>query len=467
MENQIVSNPAKQSGADVVIFGVGCSGTTALFRFMAKAYERFDAEPGIFFEPFLRNSISDCNEDTVQRTTQLSPAGIYAHTRAPMFTRAHDDPALNNFVADLDIGTSPSLIKFDRACGRIEYFLNVWPNAKFVFVFRNPCSVIDSVLPAFDFFGGEFHPSDTHRFAKETGMGTAKFFDLSYSQKQLVYWRTMNEAALAACQAHPDRILPISHEALIAEPAPTLRKIMEFCFEQGQASDELVRSFVGDEEIQPLSYNFKNLAISDYRAFNRELDWYFSTLLPACQAGVNVKDQVPRNSFDKGWLKGLIEQKTFDQVDPEVSPTVLRKLLAEKTALIQSNPWAEPDNVACLKVDGSLVQRLTTAAKVSLGLPLRPEKIRLLQPINPEIQLKLPEKLTWKTANPFRRLGLFIKCVTGAMFLPEAYFEAEILPDTEKQLWLKRNGPLLHRLLFSFGFMMKSRVRVRKFDIFS
>lgn len=323
----------KQTDSEVVIFGVGRSGTTALFKYMSRAFALLEADPEIRYEPFLWNLDGSTPLDTsFGNTAAHSIPGLYAHTRTPMFTQATDLPTLDRFVSDLSIQSTPSLVKFIRVCGRVEYFLNAWPNAKFVYIFRNPCSVINSVLPMFDFFGSEFHKTDKSRFPQETGIDAAVFEQASYPQKQLMYWRAMNDAALLSSQKFPDRILPIAQEALMVDPEQTLRTISDFCFGGEAVTDDFMAGLAGGETPRPLSYNFYNMASQDRDAFEAQIDWYINTLLPVSRANVEIDRDAFKQALTDGWPENADDVKDFNDPDRETGPLVNREKLLARTA---------------------------------------------------------------------------------------------------------------------------------------
>jgi hypothetical protein len=90
--------------------------------------------------------------------------------------------------------------------GYIIALRQLFPNAKFVGLIRNPLDVVASML-RFDRAGGE-----------KTGVKDAA-----------TMWLNMTRWVLKAYQAYgPDVVMPVAHERLIADPAATLASIFEF-----------------------------------------------------------------------------------------------------------------------------------------------------------------------------------------------------------------------------------------------
>ena len=156
----------------ILISGVGRSGTTFAYDVLLRAAKAENSKPLGRYEPFL------WGEPTWDRapseigglfgsTSSMSSIGLANHLTAPLFLR--DAGGLDTQFLDSVFPQGQDVIaKFIRASGRLAAFLRSRPNLKVVHIVRNPLDVVNSGLNYFSFFGAEFHPSDLPRFNRET-----------------------------------------------------------------------------------------------------------------------------------------------------------------------------------------------------------------------------------------------------------------------------------------------------------
>ena len=224
---------------EIIISGVGRSGTTALYGIVQKLLRVNGIDPTCGYEPYLWRSdvfehlaIDDPGfADLFQITSSLSIEGMYAHARTPLFARTNP-PEHVAFIDQLFTGRRPTLVKLIRGCGRLDAFLDVRPDLKVIQIVRNPMDVVNSALGLFSFFGEEYHPSDKPRFVREVH---ERFGDTlaqhlcSEAEWSGLWWRYMNQAALDTAAQSRSRVLTVSHEALRSAPAAAVQRIATFC----------------------------------------------------------------------------------------------------------------------------------------------------------------------------------------------------------------------------------------------
>ncbi len=324
------------SVTQTIIFGVGRSGTTALFDYLVDIHDHLGIDVEFRLEPFLWNIRTGEKVPDFSSTRVLSPQGIAAHVTEPLFPKDKPGPQMELFFDFLEIDGKNFLTKYIRACGRIETLMDRWPDAKCVFIYRNPSSVIDSATNRFSFFGDEFHPSDEERFCEAVGCDAEEFASSSYQVRQLRYWRHMNEAALQAAQRHPDRILPIAQESLGTDGSTTLAVVGRFLFGE-DAVGPIAELHPPAEKKARGEKPFQNLPIEDFDAFNHEMRWYLETMLPACASGVDVDKKALSERIDRAWAAGQKARssgvrKPYDPTDPprDFGTLMLRDLLRKK-----------------------------------------------------------------------------------------------------------------------------------------
>ena len=317
----------------IVIIGVGRSGTTALYHNLRTCFGILGETPALHYEPYLWHAEPPAPEPDFDSTGSLSPLGIAAHCGEPLFSTSAQHEITALFLRSLEAGGGPALLKFIRACGRMQILLDAWPDARVVFIFRNPASVVNSVLRLFSFFGDEFHPTDTDRFCQETGLSKPEFLAEAYAVRQLLYWRHMNAAALETARANPARVLPISQEALAADPATTMRAVCSFCFGPDDR-DRLSGAFADDAGARSVPRSFRSLAIADRAAFDPHLDWYLDDLLPACRSGSRIDPDGLRTAISAAWEESRpgLAQRLRPKSRPDIpvrsaNPLALRRML--------------------------------------------------------------------------------------------------------------------------------------------
>ncbi|MEM8504541.1 MAG: glycosyltransferase [Cyanobacteria bacterium P01_D01_bin.1] len=217
------------------IFGVGRSGTTALYVGVQHMVLNSRTAWRFLYEPYLwSHRVFDAPFSTVaeqfQSTAALSVEGMYAHCTTPLFTDS-GNAVHDRFLAAITEGSSNILFKTIRANGRLQAFLEAFPDFKAVVVIRNPLDTINSVINRFSFFGDEFHPSDKSRFIDEV----SRLFSIEEVGKQrnevewsLLWWQYMNHAALKTAKQHQDRCLVLSYEAFNHNPIHALQYVGDF-----------------------------------------------------------------------------------------------------------------------------------------------------------------------------------------------------------------------------------------------
>ncbi|WP_171133758.1 MULTISPECIES: sulfotransferase [unclassified Ruegeria] len=452
------------SANSVVIFGVGRSGTTALFHYLHKAYQSMQQDHQIRYEPFLWGVKQDDLDTAFTTTDELSVPGMYAHTQTPLFLKGAEHEALDRFISDLTLDDTPFLVKFIKANGRIDHFLKRWPNAKFVFIFREPCSVVNSVLPMFSFFGDEYHPSDTRRFPSQALLDPSVFHAASYAVKQLMYWRVMNEAAIESLDRYPDRILPVSQEALLLDPKATLSKVMDFCFPGAENNSAIVDELAAGREGQKPRFAFKNLGVTDFDEFRSQMDWYEKTLLPRCQSGVDVNYSKMRDTINAAWTKGRFADSLPEGIPRNTISMALRHDYLDNFGTTRRIFNSE----GAVVFRGSLFSRFPLSWKTIVGgaMPLgRTTYLRLHNATSVEDGL-LPETCELKKRNSVFKLKVYLLCALGKTLPADKYFSGIPSTSNDHGIVLSRKGNVFRRVFSSLRILRKREIPLRKFDVF-
>lgn len=224
----------------IIVFGVGRSGTTALYRLMQHILE--ERTPGgvdYVYEPFLwdREVFNGQLPDVMSAFSlarSLSIDGMYEHKKLPLFIRAASHYPDNAFVSSLLEPAKPGdtlLVKFIRGNGRYRLLRALSSDAKFVFVLRNPADVVNSVIDRFSFLGDDFYASDYPRFAAEVRdiFGSTLPDPRNLAEQQVLYWYYMNRFALESFAEGTAQPLVVCYENLIADRATEIERICNHC----------------------------------------------------------------------------------------------------------------------------------------------------------------------------------------------------------------------------------------------
>lgn len=225
------------------VLGTGRSGTTALYVVLQEIFSRHCRNaPHFFYEPFLRNIhfLDGRYADVASRMdlqASLSIEGMYQHLRLPLFIAAPAPFRKNSYLRGIfhpPGNRRDVLIKFIRASGRFLLFREICPEAKAIFIIRNPVDVLNSLRQRFSVFGTDFHDDDFPRFADELtkiyGLDLPRNPAPSDLEKSLLYWYHMNRFALEsfAKVPQPERPLVLCHDELSRAPECLVKKICDF-----------------------------------------------------------------------------------------------------------------------------------------------------------------------------------------------------------------------------------------------
>lgn len=224
----------------ICILGVGRSGTTALYTLLQEILiDRFGKNVDFVYEPFLwdMRAFNGRYNDVVKNfdsMNSLSVEAMYHHQNLPLFI---ENPAAfrdNPYLDKIFHKTSENaLIKFIRANGRFRLLSEICPEAKYIFITRNPLDVINSVVVRFSLLGSEFHRDDWPRFTKEVnslfGEGAIHGEKIkSQVEKEVLYWYYMNKYALESFVQTDTKPLIICYEDYVSRREFWVDKICDF-----------------------------------------------------------------------------------------------------------------------------------------------------------------------------------------------------------------------------------------------
>ncbi len=224
----------------VIVAGIARSGTTALYSILQRILTDQPGKVDFIYEPFLwdREVFNDFYEKVSGNFTFLNSVsieGLYSHLTLPMLIRDPDRNYPEDYLRSLFHHDGPEhhvLVKFIRANGRLSLLKKVCPEAKIIFILRNPLDSVHSILSLFSYFGGEFHRDDYPRFIREVndffGMDINPGPEVPQVHKELIYWYYMNRYALMSLNSMPNAALIVNHERYASQPEMVISQICNY-----------------------------------------------------------------------------------------------------------------------------------------------------------------------------------------------------------------------------------------------
>ena len=264
----------------ILIAGVGRSGTTALYRFFFTLLKNRGRKATFFYEPLfwkIRDIYPD--ESSFKFTDNISVVGLTAHLNSPLIADSSVPP--DDFSRFLDaLDEAPCEIWFAkciRACGRLSWFLDRWPDLKIICIYRNPISVLNSVISRFSFFGEEYFPSDAPRFYGQLyDRGDVRISRVPSKAyiRALDWWKFMNMEIINLKHKYSDRIFILSQETLLLEPIIAYSKMLSFLDIMDEHAEIVSDGFKSGTAPNNLTKGMLDGALPYF-------DWYSEHLLPA------------------------------------------------------------------------------------------------------------------------------------------------------------------------------------------
>jgi hypothetical protein len=214
----------------VVVIGIARSGTTALYSLLQNILTDRYGKVDFFYEPFLWDKdVFNGPYEKVSRyfstINSVSAKGIFLHQQLPLFITNPSEYQKDAYIESLFLPEEPDrniLIKFIRANGRLQLLRRISPDARYIFIIRNPLDSVNSILSLFSYYGGEFHHDDYPRFIDGVNQQFGLKIDAASAvhpvEKEVLYWHYMNLFALRTIREMPDPPLIINYERFAADP---------------------------------------------------------------------------------------------------------------------------------------------------------------------------------------------------------------------------------------------------------
>ncbi len=226
----------------VLVSGIGRSGTTMMYQQIGLMMRDAFEAPRYRYEPYLWNLNPSNTKLASYGPESLSARGMQVHQNAPLFLDgAH--PVHDAFLWSLYGGaaTLPGdpeipdawLAKIIRGSGRLESYLQAFPDLKVVICLRNPLDTLNSSLGMFSFTGEEFHASDRPRLLAETAK-RLPHLDLppaetaSHLAVSTIWWRAFTEWSMRVARKYPERCFLYRHELMASHEDDVIGKLVSF-----------------------------------------------------------------------------------------------------------------------------------------------------------------------------------------------------------------------------------------------
>ena len=276
---------AESARMRVLVSGVGRSGTTLIYRQLAKCMlSTFDATK-FHYEPYLWSLTDPKIKGSSFGMDQLSQYGMYVHKATPLFLREpfeiHDEFLDKLYWSETE--ESPRfdsyLAKVIRGTGRLESYIRRFPDIKIVACLRNPVETINSSLGMFSFLGEEFHEPDGQKLVSEVAadpvfrlpVNQAEWTQLDYS---ILWWRAHSEELLRVASKHPNNIKLFLFENFQRHGEAELESLLAFL---PVASKETFSIGLTDSAGPQIQHS--NLTNSDLKQIYPHLQFYFEEVL--------------------------------------------------------------------------------------------------------------------------------------------------------------------------------------------
>lgn len=219
------------------ITGLGRSGTTILGMVLS-----VHADAGFLNEPKAMWHLIDPRQDV---------NGNYGSSRPRYRLQADDvDADMRQRAHRLfgrylqGVGARRVVDKYPELIFRIEYVRALFPDARFVFIYRNGIDACQSIVKWSERLGRETNHGledwwgrndcKWHTLWQELVLGDPAYADLAalpadaldHANRAAVEWVVTMREGMAQCQRHPDRILKLRYEDLLAEPSGQLERLL-------------------------------------------------------------------------------------------------------------------------------------------------------------------------------------------------------------------------------------------------
>jgi len=226
----------------VLVSGIGRSGTTMMYQQIALMMRDAFEAPRFRYEPYLWNLNPSNTKLANYGPESLSARGMQVHQNAPLFLDGFH-PIHEAFLWSLYGGAQSLpgdpefpdawLAKIIRGSGRLESYLQAFPDLKIVICLRNPLDTLNSSLGMFSFTGEEFHVSDAPRLFAEVAQ-QLPHLDLpdpntaSHLEISAVWWRAFTEWSLRVARKYPDRCFVFRHELMAEREDALIDQLTDF-----------------------------------------------------------------------------------------------------------------------------------------------------------------------------------------------------------------------------------------------
>ena len=278
----LTTDPGGNGPMRVLVSGVGRSGTTFIYRQLAKCMLLSYDSTQFRYEPYLWAMTCPKVQGSSFEMDQLSQYGMHVHQSTPLFLRQshqlHDEFLDHLFAPPKN---EPfCLVKAIRGNGRLESYLQRFPDLKIVACLRNPIETINSSLGMFSFLGDEFHASDGERLVKEVATDplleievdpSSRWTQLDYT---MLWWRSQTLETLRLAKKYPDNISLFLHENFLSDPDSEIQSLCEFL---PFADQEIFEIGLSDSAGPRIRHS--NLLNADIANLYPHLQFYFDEVL--------------------------------------------------------------------------------------------------------------------------------------------------------------------------------------------
>lgn len=211
-----------------LIAGVGRSGTKILQILLAYIIAHQRKDMSLFYEPLLWRS---------HELKKVEPAGIAVHKSLPMLIDPSFRPTdvQRKFFGRLgNVAGTTTVTKFIRMTGRVPLLRLLYPEARMLFIYREPVGFINSTLNVdFSLLGPPHYESDYGRLISEGrqhGLITDDQIEMLEEfpwKEEAIHWYLMNRKALQDLRGTD--ALVFSYDGMLKDKEGCLRRLCASC----------------------------------------------------------------------------------------------------------------------------------------------------------------------------------------------------------------------------------------------
>lgn len=326
----------------VILLAAPRSGSTLLFETLAQNTEfwTIGGESHALFESVDRfNPLKGACDSNALFARDTTPA-ISRQIRQWFYRQLRDSTG-RRFQALGPAHESPRLLeKTPKNALRVSLLNEIFPDALFVYLYRNPRENISSIIDAWRssrFVTYRQLPGRTAPWSLLLPQGWQSYHDASIEETAAFQWRSANTSILGELgKLERDRWMAVSYQQQVHESAETVRRICDFC---QISSTQSIKSQSGDQS--KLSRYTLTPPVANKWHKNAQA---LSRVIPALSDTIDyirkTVPELPESEFDLS-----IDAALYNDVGDEIGTDI--KAMQSSAFVASDSPSASSRNARC------------------------------------------------------------------------------------------------------------------------